>query len=164
MAGLAVLAVSAAVWLVFGQDAAEPDISTATDVTEPVPTPTLEPKAVFSLADEGEPNSSDSELAEKGTGEPSEAELRELRMAPGGIPPEFVDDFLRGTAPISDERRAEMEKGILEIPPEIEQEMKNAGRRPIPPEVLRDFQNPYPEISAEVLEQLRQYEREQGAP
>ena len=53
---------------------------------------------------------------------------------------------------------------MQEIPPEILEEMKNASNRPIPPDVLEAFQNPYVEVSKEELEMLRQNGLNPGPP
>ena len=50
------------------------------------------------------------------------------------------------------------------MPVHIEREFEDAAHRPIPAEVLEDFQNPYPQISAEELEKLRQNGLNPGAP
>ena len=72
------------------------------------------------------------------------------------MPDRVAEDFARGMDPIPEEILKEMQAGMHEPPPHIRAEMENAGSRTIPPEILKAFQNPFPEISEEDLEMLRQ--------
>jgi hypothetical protein len=72
------------------------------------------------------------------------------------MPASVAEDFARGTAPISEEKLAEMQRGMNEMPEHIREEFEGAGSRPMPRDVQRAFDNPYPTISAEELEKLRE--------
>ena len=89
---------------------------------------------------------------------------REVQDERNRMPKRVAEDFARGTAPISEDRREEMRLGIPEIPVHVEREFEDAAHRPIPPEVLEDFKNPYPPISDEELEMLRRNGRIAEAP
>lgn len=64
------------------------------------------------------------------------------------IPPEILEDFRRATAPISDQDRERVERGTEPIPANIRQVFESADSGAIPPEILKDFENPYPTWSA----------------
>ena len=87
------------------------------------------------------------------------SEIRALEEMPDDV----AEAFARGTAPISDEKRALMGKGMEEIPPRIREEMENAPYRPIPAHIREAFENPYPKVSDEEYEMLMQNGRNREA-
>ena len=64
------------------------------------------------------------------------------------IPPGILEDFQRGTASISDERRELMEKGREEMPDHVRRDFEEAASPEIPSAVLADFEDPYQPMPA----------------
>lgn len=83
----------------------------------------------------------------------SEAIVEGPRDADGGpsqrpgrreIPPEILEEFQRGTVEISAEERERALRNNDPMPPEILRQFQEAGRREMPPELRERFENPYP--------------------
>jgi len=164
--GLAVLSVVVALFFVFMRGGSQEDRA---DDPIHVGTPSPAETASVEMASPeplNEPLAASVSPGEEATAPPKSADARPFAPAPiepsrsappmEPMPDHVAKAFSRGTAPISEERLLEMQAGRQEIPPEILEEMKSASNRPIPPDVLEAFQNPYPEISKEELEMLRQ--------
>lgn len=60
------------------------------------------------------------------------------------IPPEILEEFLSGMAPIPEEDRALVERGMEEMPPRVREDFERAANPDIPPDILAEFENPYP--------------------
>lgn len=59
------------------------------------------------------------------------------------IPPGILEDFRRGTASVSEERRELMERGMEDMPDHVRRDFERAATPEIPSDVLADFENPY---------------------
>lgn len=157
------IALVVAFTVVFGLGGDDPEESSASSSTSPLIAPSGGPPSIPSRLD---PSGSDeiTEAGREGTSSPPSppsSPVRPGELAP--MPAQVAEDFARGTAPISEEKLAEMQRGMNEMPEHIRREFEGAGSRPMPPEVERAFENPYPTIPAEELEMLRENGRNPGA-
>ena len=81
-------------------------------------------------------------------------EIREAQERP--MPPSVARDFERGMAEPTAEELEALRRGMDEMPPHVARDLAEAPTRLIPTGVRESFENPYPPISEEDLNMLRQ--------
>ncbi len=64
------------------------------------------------------------------------------------IPPPILEEFRRGTASISDERRELMARGMEEMPDRVRRDFEEAPSIEFPSDVQEAFDDPYPPMPA----------------
>jgi len=72
------------------------------------------------------------------------------------MPPSVARDFERGMAEPTAEELEALRRGMDEMPPHVDRDFAEAPMRLIPTGVRESFENPYPPISEEDLNMLRQ--------